>query len=78
MEANSWWGFAGPAGLPAPIIRRLNVEVRSALADPSVAEMLGRFGIEANAGTPEDFATLIRSEGERWRGVARSIGLGDT
>ena len=77
IDVNSWWGFVAPAGTPGPIVQRVNAEVRNALSDPSVQELLSRFGIEQSATSPQDFAALIRADGERWRQLATTLGVSE-
>src|SRR4051812_34808258 len=42
---DSWLGFFGPAGLPAPVLGRLNGEIVKAVAAPDVREKFDRDGL---------------------------------
>jgi tripartite-type tricarboxylate transporter receptor subunit TctC len=42
-----------------------------------VKEVLSRFGIEPSPARPEDFAALIVADLDRWRRVARSVGVSE-
>lgn len=53
---NSWFAMLAPAGTPAPIIARLNDEVRKALADPDVQHRLEEQGLVLR-GSSGRFAT---------------------
>jgi tripartite-type tricarboxylate transporter receptor subunit TctC len=75
VDASSWWGFVGPAGLPSPIVERLNLEVRNALRDPEIMESLQRLGIEPTPSTSTAFGSFIAEENARWTRMARSIGV---
>ena len=66
-----WWGLLGPAGLPAPIVKRLNSELNAVLELPDVKESLDREGALARPGTPEQFGQLIVSEFARWKELIR-------
>ncbi len=74
-EATSWNGFAVPAGTPKAVIRRLQQETQKAVEIPEVKEKLFGLGIEAIAGTPEQFAALIKSEREKWVPLLKKIGV---
>jgi tripartite-type tricarboxylate transporter receptor subunit TctC len=67
IDVHFWWGLVGPAGLPKPIVDRLNAEVTRALMDPDLKGTLGKWDIEANPGTPEAFGAFIAQESVRWR-----------
>lgn len=63
----------GPAGLPRPIVARLNTEFAAALADPETRAIFAKWNIEPSPGTPEAFGAYVAQESARWREfVARS------
>ena len=62
----SWQGILGPAGLPAPVLARLNAAFAAALASPAVAEWLREAGATSVAGPPERFAAFLAAERLRW------------
>ena len=63
-DVSSWWGIVGPAGMPDPIVARLNAEIATALAQP---DLLSKWGIEATPGTPAAFGKHIQQEASRWK-----------
>jgi len=74
FEALAWNGILVAAGTPRPIVQRLNIEINAILKDPSVKSTLNAQGFELVGGSPEDFATLIRSESDKWAPVIRKTG----
>ncbi len=74
-EAISWNGFAVPSGTPKAVISRLQQETQKAVAMPEIQEKLFGLGIEAIAGTPEQFAALIKSERAKWVPLLKKIGV---
>ena len=74
-EASLWYGFVGPARLPAEIVRRLNTEIVAAVAQPDVKERLASQGVDARSSTPEEFARLIASDLQRWGKVVARAGV---
>jgi tripartite-type tricarboxylate transporter receptor subunit TctC len=74
-EASTYIGVAAPAGLPQPVVKRLNDAVRKVMATPEVVERLRALGTEPGASSPEEFHRMIREELEKWREVARKSNL---
>lgn len=74
-EAGLWYGFVGPARIPADIVRRLNAEIVAVLALPDIRERLLSQGVEAHSTTPEEFARLLVSDVARWAVVVKRAGL---
>lgn len=73
-EAVSWYGVLGPAGLPRDVIAKLNMEIGKVLRLPDVNDSYTKQGAEAEPGTPEQFAGLIKSEIQKWGKVVRDSG----
>lgn len=74
-EASLWYGFVGPARIPADIVRRLNAEIVAALKFPDVRERLAAQGIDVRTSTPEEFAKLLAADLERWAKVVQRAGI---
>ena len=74
-EAGLWYGFVGPARIPAEIVRRLNSEIVAVLALPDIRERLLSQGVEARSTTPDEFARLLVSDIARWAAVIKRAGL---
>ena len=72
FEADQWYGIVVPAGTPAAVISRLNVEINKALALPDVAQQLAVEGATPMPGTPKAFADLIAAEIPRWAQVVKA------
>jgi tripartite-type tricarboxylate transporter receptor subunit TctC len=75
FEASTWHGVLVPAGTPAPIIEKLNVEFNRALQLPDVRERLGALGAEILGGTPKEFADHIQREIRKWGRVVKNLGM---
>jgi len=76
-EASSFLGIAGPAGLPAPVVERLNGEVRRVLALPEIGRRFAEWGGTPGASSPEEMRRHIEAEIAQWKHVvtARNIEL---
>jgi tripartite-type tricarboxylate transporter receptor subunit TctC len=71
----SWFGFMGPAGLPAPIAARLEAEIRKALADPEIAKKLEEVGIIAIGSTSAEMADRLRRQTDDLAKLAKQVGI---
>jgi tripartite-type tricarboxylate transporter receptor subunit TctC len=75
FESNQWWAVSGPAGVPAPIVNRLNAELNRILRTDDMRKRLAADGAEPAGGTPGELAAYIRSDYEKWGAVIRRVGI---
>jgi tripartite-type tricarboxylate transporter receptor subunit TctC len=75
FEMSTWFGLAAPAGVPQPIIDRLNREVGDMLRLPSTREKFALYDIELISSTPDEMRERIRSEIPLWSKVMRAAGI---
>jgi tripartite-type tricarboxylate transporter receptor subunit TctC len=71
----SWWGVLGPAGMPQPIVTRLNTELVRILKTEDVKKRFAVLGVDAANSTPEEFASLIRSEITKYAKLLKDVGI---
>ena len=64
-SAPGWVGVIAPAGVPQPIVDKLNAAINRAIRLPAFATWNARIGNEPGGGTPEQFAALIASDSRR-------------
>ncbi len=74
FESSSWFGVLGPAGMPRPVVMRLNADIHKSLQDAAVAKRLAGVGFEITYGTPEQFTAYIKSETVKWAKVVKASG----
>jgi tripartite-type tricarboxylate transporter receptor subunit TctC len=75
FEASVWHAFIAPKGTPPAIVAKLNAEIHKALADPEVKERLAGLGAEVAPTTPQELATLVRTEHERYGKLIREANI---
>lgn len=75
VEVHAFQGLVGPAGLPAPVVARLNAELNKALGHPTIVKRFAEFGMEALPGTPEHFLALARAESQRWGQIIKAANI---
>jgi tripartite-type tricarboxylate transporter receptor subunit TctC len=74
-EVTVWFGFAGPAGMPAPILGRLYGEMTKIMADQAVREKLSNLGFELMPQIPPaEFGKLIQSDLAKWVPIVKASG----
>jgi tripartite-type tricarboxylate transporter receptor subunit TctC len=69
------YGIVAPAGVPRPIVDKLNAALRSVLAEPDVAEHFTAFGAEVSSSTPDAYAADIAAEEAKWSPILRKTGV---
>jgi len=74
-DTSGWYGYVGPAGLPKPIVARLNEALVKTLATPEVRERFASQGIDGIGSTPEAFGAVILREREASLELVRLAGL---
>lgn len=73
-EANVWFGLFAPANTPEPIIRRLNEELRKALASKDIIARFNKDGAEPFPLAPGEFAEMIKRDQALWGAVVKRSG----
>ncbi len=75
VAGESWFGLAGPAGLPAAIAKRLEDETVRALAAPDVRQRLEGTGMAVTALRAPQFIEFIRTDIAKWTPVIKAAKL---
>jgi tripartite-type tricarboxylate transporter receptor subunit TctC len=73
-EANSWQSLVAPANLAPPIVAALNKALTGVLAEPATREHFDKLGMQPLSSTPEEFATYLRAEIQKWAPVIKAAG----
>jgi len=71
----SWQGLAGPVGMPASIVDRLNGEMAEILAEPVVIERLRNLGNDPKFSSPGEFRARVVADIEKWTGVVAAANI---
>ena len=75
FELVNFFGFFGPAGLPDPVLRRLNAAAVEGLKSPEMAKKLQASGFEPAPTTPEQFRQFIRGESAKFAKIIAEAGI---
>ena len=61
-EYSAWYGFVGPARMPADVLHKLNAEIIAGLHSPKVRETLEKAGVLIVGNSPAEFSSFISAE----------------
>ena len=71
----NWAGLLGPAGLDKKIVKKLHDEIVAILATPDMKARVKTLGYDLIESSPEQFATELRTDIDRWGPVAKRAGV---
>ncbi len=74
-QAVGWISLLGPAGLPAPVVQRLNAASNEFLRLDETRSMLTPLGLVPLGGTPADLTQRMASEIALWRPVIQAANI---
>ncbi len=73
--ASSWQMVVAPAGIPTPILERLNGELRAILSEPEIRVFIADRGlIPVASPSPDELQRFVKSEIVRWGKVVEQAG----
>jgi tripartite-type tricarboxylate transporter receptor subunit TctC len=75
FQAVQYYGLTAPAGVPRPIVDRLNKELRTMLAADDFKKLLIQAGDDPAPSTPEEYAANIKREEGKWAALIKKLGL---
>ncbi|MCC6533010.1 MAG: tripartite tricarboxylate transporter substrate binding protein [Burkholderiales bacterium] len=75
FNVSTWYGILAPAGTPAPVVTKLNAEIRNAVVNAGFVKQLDALGLVPTGSTPEQLRERIRNELARWSKVIDEAGI---
>jgi tripartite-type tricarboxylate transporter receptor subunit TctC len=75
VDSGTWQGVMTTAGTPAPMVARLNAELKKILAMPEVEKKISELGAEVRIGSPEDFTIWMKDNTALWGSIIRDAGI---
>ncbi|MBW8269390.1 tripartite tricarboxylate transporter substrate binding protein [Caldovatus aquaticus] len=75
FEVGAWYGFLGPAQLPAPVLAALHRDIAAAVAAPAVRERIAGAGLDPRDAGPAEFRRILETELAKWERVVRDAGI---
>ena len=71
VDAGTIWYSLAPANTPNAIIQTLSANMAKVLQIPEVRERLMTLGYEPMGTSPEEAATILRADIEKWRKIIK-------
>lgn len=75
FEAVQYYGLLAPAGVPRPIVDRVNKELRALLTNEAFKKRLIEAGDDPTPSTPEEYGENIKREEGKWAALIKKLGL---
>lgn len=73
FTSKGWLALMAPAGTPQAIIRKVNADLRTVLAQPELVEKFEAIGTYPQPLSPEETAAFIRAEQRLWWPIVRQV-----
>ncbi|HEY3075320.1 MAG TPA: tripartite tricarboxylate transporter substrate binding protein [Burkholderiales bacterium] len=75
FELVTWHGVMMSPATPRPLLERVNRELNAVLQRADVRERFANSGLQITGGPPEDFASILRRDYEKYGAALRSAGV---
>ena len=75
FESVLHYGVLGPAGMPRPIVEKLNTEINAGLNDPRIKSQFADLGSVTVPLTAPEYGKIIVEETEKWGKVIRAANI---
>ncbi len=73
--ADFWWGYAGPAGMPADVVAKLHEGITEALKTQQLQDQIRINGNFPIGNTPQELARILTAETQYWADAAKAAGI---
>ena len=75
FEIALWFGVWAPAGTPAAIVKKVNMDINQAMQDPEVKNAYETKGIKATPMSPQEFGKFVREEMAKYQKIAKDANI---
>jgi tripartite-type tricarboxylate transporter receptor subunit TctC len=70
-----WTGVVAPAGTPPEYVAKVNAAINEGLKSPAMKQALGKFNVEPNIGSPQEFSQFLVSEARKWGDIVKAANI---
>lgn len=74
-EVSSWFGIVAPAGLPEPILRKLNQELVAIVARKDVQDSLASLSLKPVSSSSERFSEILQQDAKKWQQIIKNAAI---
>jgi len=75
FELVGWFGLFAPSGTPKTLLERISLDVNHVLTDPEVVRRVNVAGMAVAGNTPDQFASVMRNDFEKWGELIKQLGI---
>lgn len=75
VDTVNWYAFFVSAKTPPAVVEALNKAVRATLSTPAVRDKLLASGADPRPTTPQELATLLKSDTDKWARLIKAKGI---
>ena len=75
FDMSTWWGIVVPAAVNKDIVSRLSNEMVKAIRQADAKDKIAGVGAETVGNTPEEFASYIRAESEKYARIVKAANI---
>ncbi len=73
-ESYTWFAIFGPKGVEAAIAQKMNLAIKTALADPETQKKLADLGNTPRYETLDQFKATVKADRAKWAEVVKAVG----
>jgi tripartite-type tricarboxylate transporter receptor subunit TctC len=74
-DIGAWIGYTAPAGTPREAVARLAAEMQKIAQAPEIKERYLSLGLDPISSTPDEMATFLRQQQERYGAIIKAQGI---
>lgn len=75
VRMDTWFGLAGPPGMPEDVVARLNKELAEIVKQPVFADRLNKLGLAVDYKPGAEFVKFLADDTEKWRELIPAMGI---
>lgn len=75
FDVQGRFAIVGPAGVPAPIVDKLNKEIGKVVNSKEIVEFFTKQGVEPKTATPQELTDILKKESVVWSGLIKKTGI---
>ena len=75
FDSQGWFALLAPAGTPAPILDKLNIEANKIIKTADFRERMSKLGADVVGGSIDEFKLRMKTETERWGKVIEKANI---
>jgi len=75
VRMDTWFGLAGPPGMPKDVVARLNKELAEIIKQPVFIDRLNKLGLAVDYKPGAEFVKFLADDTEKWRELIPAMGI---